>query len=122
MAQPVSTSSQVPSNKNSATTVSELTWTVAIAPAGTGSVKKMSGPGIASDERARVEVMLARGEALTEARRFEESAAEFHGAREFDAVNLPVIHARRLHSMKSIRPWGRVHISKTIAHFCFFGV
>ena len=53
--------------------------------------------GIASDERARVEVMLARGEALTEARRFEESAAEFRGAREVGAASgAPELQVRAL--------------------------
>src|SRR5262245_15010855 len=37
-------------------------------------------------------------------------------------MNLPMIHSWRLHSMKSIRPRSRVHISKAIADFCFFGV
>src|ERR671937_2099768 len=37
--------------------------------------------GIASDDRARVDAVIARAEALLEARRFDEAASEFHSAR-----------------------------------------
>src|SRR5262249_16562652 len=47
---------------------------------------------------------------------------EFYGAWKVDPVNLPMIHSRRLHSMKSIRPRSRVHISKAVAHLFLFGV
>ena len=50
--------------------------------------------GVASDERARLEAAVARAEALTEARRFEEAVAEFKSAQ--GAVHAPPDLAVRL--------------------------
>ncbi len=53
--------------------------------------------GTASDERARVEAVMARAEALTEAHRFDEAAAEFRVAREAGATtSSPELEVRAL--------------------------
>jgi tetratricopeptide (TPR) repeat protein len=53
--------------------------------------------GVATDERARLEAVLARAEALSEARRFEDAAAEFRQAREAGATTVaPELEARAL--------------------------
>jgi tetratricopeptide (TPR) repeat protein len=53
--------------------------------------------GVASDERARVEAVLARAEALAEAHRFDEAAAGFRTAREAGATtSSPELEVRAL--------------------------
>ena len=53
--------------------------------------------GVPTDERARLEAVLARAEALLEARQYEESAAEFHKAREAGATTAsPELEVRAL--------------------------